>query len=192
MKFDNFLVNFEKYLAKYEDKSKAEQLLTVEIDRIVEQIKKGQREWTLNDLEKIVIWKGLQRELPKIRKNDAKDVQEILIAAFKIQNERVRIRLLKTINGVGPSIISAILMFYAKEEYGVLDFHAWNALHAFNKDLIRREITKEKLPFKKAGIFNLSELFLYLDIIRRIAQMKNTTARNVDKALFAYDAFGEI
>ena len=192
MKFDKFLLSFEKYLAKYEEESKNEQPLTVEIDKIIEKIKKGQTEWTLKDLEKIVVWKRLQRELHRIRKNDAEDVREILTAAFKIQNEKARIRLLKTINGVGPSIISAILMFYDKEQYGVLDFHAWNALHAFNKDLILWGITNWRLPLKKAGIFNLSELFLYLDIIRRIAQIKNTAARNVDKALFTYDAFGKI
>jgi len=144
----------------------------------------------MSDLKKIVEWKRLKRVNPRITdetRNPPADVDRLLNFALTIQNERLKIEVLNLIHGVGPALASALLTFTNPQDYGVIDYHAWNALHWLGKDLVRRKFAIKKFGFKKSGVFTIPELLDYLNVVRRLAKENDTTARNVDKALFAYD-----
>ena len=91
--------------------------------------------------------------------------------------ERIKIHILTAIEGVSYPATSAILMFYDKVNYPVIDIRVWQQLY-------------------KAGMvttnprgqgFRLNEWITYLDVMRRIATQTNLTARQVEKRLFDID-----
>lgn len=190
-KLDTFLRDFEQYTQLYDRKEDPQEHdLTLRLREIGSEVRLGNTSWTMLDLKAIVEWKRLKRVNPRIKnetRNPPADVERLLKFAFTVQDERLKIEVLDLIHGVGPALVSAILTFTNPEHYGVIDYHAWNALRSFNQDLLRKGLARKRFRFKKHGSFTASELLDYLDVIRGIAQRRNTSARNVDKALFTYD-----
>lgn len=192
-RFDAFLRDFERYTELFDKNEKEDSKmhqLTLDLQEIGSQVRNGIRSWTTPDLKRIVEWKGLNRVGPRITnrtRNPGTDVNKLLKFALSIREERLKIEILNLIHGVGPALASTLLTFTNPKNYGVIDYHAWNALHSLGKDLVRKKITVKKFGFKESGVFTVPELLDYLSVIRKLAKTKNTTARNVDKALFAYD-----
>ena len=101
---------------------------------LIERFKREQKA-TKSDLEKAFLWKfqgglaGRGKHIFKyVEKQDDFVIERLTELAFYVQDDRLRLKLLTTINGVGPSMASVILTFFDPENYGVLDFHVWRGL----------------------------------------------------------------
>lgn len=130
---------------------------------------------TKSDLIKINEWKfsGLKgRKKINLRNisDDDSFIKLISQNAFKIKNDKHKIKLLSTLDGVGVALASVILTFYDPKNYGVIDIHVWREL--FGKE--------------PQDMFNVKKEF-YLKLIKRlreIAKKYNLKVRDVEKALY--------
>lgn len=131
---------------------------------------------TKKDLIRVVKWKfqgrleGRQKRV--LRFLNAVD-DEFIIGlsrlAFKTKDDRKRVRLFCTIDGVGSAVASTILAFYDPEKYGVFDIHAW------------RELFGEE---PKSLFTDMKNIFRFFERIREIALKTELSCRDVEKALF--------
>lgn len=135
------------------------------------------RRATKEDLEKIIKWKfqgrltGRQKmNLTRINRVEDSVIKKITGLAFEMPTDKLKLKLLMSIDGVGASVGSVILTFYDPDNYGVLDFHAWHGL--YNND-------------KK--IFTEQECLKYFKDLRNLAREVNLPCRDVEKALFKKD-----
>jgi hypothetical protein len=135
------------------------------------------RSWTKAELENLLQKKRLHHFLPKI--DGSPNLQKHLVYAFKVQEEKTRIEALCEIPGIGPALASVILESMYPETYGALNYHAWNALRLLSFNLPKKRASHDS--------FTVHELIRYLEIIRRLARERGTTAAQVGKALYAYD-----
>ena len=124
----------------------------------------------------ILKWKS-PRPLRYYEKNSDSDFREISRIAFSSKEERVKIHILTALEGVHYPAASAILMFYDKKKYPVIDIRVWQQLH--NAGLVKTN--------PRGQGFRLNEWITYLNIIRNIASETNLTARQVEKRLFDID-----
>jgi hypothetical protein len=125
---------------------------------------------------KILKWKS-PRPLRHYELNSDNDFKEISKLSFESKDERVRMHVLTALNGVNYPAASAILMFYDKELYPIIDIRVWKQLY-------------------KAGLvdtnargqgFKLKEWQRYLATIRELAGKLKLTPRQVEKRLFDID-----
>jgi hypothetical protein len=135
------------------------------------------RHATKEDLEKIIKWKfqgrlaGRQKmNLTRISRVEDWVIKKITGLAFEMPTDKLKLKLLTAIDGVGASVASVILTFYDPDNYGVLDFHAWHGL--YNND-------------KK--IFTEQECLRYFKDLRAKAREVGLPCRDVEKAIFKKD-----
>lgn len=135
------------------------------------------RHATKEDLEKIIKWKfqgrlaGRQKmNLTRISRVEDWVIKKITGLAFEMPTDKLKLKLLTAIDGVGASVASVILTFYDPDNYGVLDFHAWHGL--YNND-------------KK--IFTEQECLRYFKDLRAKAREVGLPCRDVEKAIFNKD-----
>jgi len=99
-----------------------------------------------------------------------KDVTEL---ALKIpndeNNEKFKVRILCTLDGIGIPRASAILTMDNPDAYGIIDVNAWFALTG-----------KEKIGF------NEKDWIRYLKQIKGLAKRHGKTPRQIDMALMKY------
>jgi hypothetical protein len=125
---------------------------------------------------KILKWKS-PRPLRYYESNSPKDFKEITKIAFNTKNERLRIHILTALRGVKYPAASALLMFYDKTRYPVIDIRVW-------KQLFKAGYVSSNA---KGQGFTLEEWELYLEVIRNLAAKHNLIVRQVEKKLFDAD-----
>lgn len=134
---------------------------------------------TKKDLKKIVKWKFQSKRLKGRRTrilNLLKEVEksyikEISKLAFKRKEDKYRLKLFETIDGIGNSIGSVILTFYNPEKYGILDIHSWRGL--FGEEPSNLYSTKNALKFLKK--------------LRKKSLETDLSCRDIEKAYFEKD-----
>jgi hypothetical protein len=138
---------------------------------------KKKRHATKKDLQEIIGWKfqgrlkGRQQlNLERLNGVDNWIIEKITALAFEVPGDRLKLKLLMAIDGVGTSVASVILAFYDPENYGVLDFHAWHGL--FNSE-------------KKS--FTQQDCLRYFEGLRKLSKKVGLPCRDVEKALFKKD-----
>jgi len=128
------------------------------------------------DLIRVVKWKfqgrleGRQKRIIKLLKDtDEKFILKLSKFAFSIDDDRTRIKLLCTIDGVGSALASTLLTFYDPNNYGVFDIHAWREL--FGKEA-------------NSLFTNDRNVLRFFGRLRDIARENKMPCRDVEKALF--------
>lgn len=131
---------------------------------------------TKEQLLEILKWKS-PRPLRHYQANSEQAVKEITALAFATKNDDLKIHILTAMTGVNYPAASAILMFYDKKKFPVLDIRVWQQLH------------KAKLVNSNARgqNFTLQQWNSYLKVIRGLAKELELTARQVEKRLFDHD-----
>ena len=118
-------------------------------------------------LKKVVRWKS-QRRAGLIEENDYDYIKEITEWSFRTTNERVRIEVLRLLDGVEWPTASVILHFFHRDPYPILDFRAmWS---------INLENYTYSLPFWRE----------YTSFCRDIAAHNQVDIRTLDAALWQY------
>lgn len=127
-------------------------------------------------LLKILRWKST-RPLKHYEANTNEEVQEITTLAFGTKNDNLKAHILTALKGVNYPAASAILMFYDKTKYPVLDIRVWTQLY------------KAKLvnSNERGQNFTLQQWEDYLKVIRELAKDLNLTPRQIEKRLYDYD-----
>ncbi len=133
---------------------------------------------TWKEFDEICEWKLRQqyeRQRP-LRKANVEVIEDVTKLALTITHGdpdyelELRIRILRTLRGVGTAIASAILTLVYPDEYAIIDFRCWRQL--FDKE--------------RRG-FSTSEYKRYMQKIRSLSQELGWTPREVDGAIWRYD-----
>jgi hypothetical protein len=122
---------------------------------------------------KILKWKS-PRPLQNYKSNSDEDFIEITKLAFDTQNEKLKIHILTFLKGVSFPAASALLMFYDKTNYPIIDIRVWKELYNFSL------VTTNE----RGQGFTLEQWWTYLKVIRKLANETGLTARQVEKRLF--------
>ncbi len=132
---------------------------------------------TKEDLETVIRWKfqgrltgRQQMNLARLKPVEDWVIKRITGLAFEVPGDRVKLKLLMSIDGVGASVASVLLAFYDPDNYGVLDFHVWHGL--FDND-------------KKT--FTEQDCLKYFKKLRKLARQVGLPCRDVEKAIFKQD-----
>jgi len=131
---------------------------------------------TKEDLTRVVKWKfqgrleGRQGRILKFLNTvDNEFIIDLSRLAFRAKDDKKRIQLLCTIDGVGTAVASTILAFYNPKNYGVFDIHAWREL--FGKE-------------PNSLFTDMKNIFRFFERLREIALKTKLPCRDVEKALF--------
>lgn len=120
----------------------------------------------------ICLWKSRRpKKLYELNTNEGIITKSKL--AFKEKDEFRKIQLLTELEGVGIPTASAILSVVNPEKYPIIDERC---IQTFRKFGI--------IDWK---IITANRWIEYLNIIRKLAKNNNKTAREIEKALFAYN-----
>ena len=123
-------------------------------------------------LYEVAYWKT-HRKSKIVKNNPDEIVKDVTELALKITNdeynEKYKIRILCSLDGIGIPRASVILTMSNPDEYGIIDFYAWLAL------------TGEE----KRG-FNENNWIEYLKQIKGLAKKHGKTPRQIDMALMKY------
>jgi hypothetical protein len=119
-------------------------------------------------LYEVARWKTV-RVSKIVKKNPDSMVKSITAFALKISDEKYKIRILSSLDGIGIPRASAILAMSDPEKYGVIDINAWLALTG-----------------EKKQSFDDSDWIWYLKQIRKLAKKHRKTPRQIDMVLMKY------
>ncbi len=123
---------------------------------------------TKDELQQIAYWKA-PRSSGHIRSNSEDYVQEITAFALEARNERSRIEILTSLDGVSWPTASVILHFCHKDPYPIIDYRAlWSV--------------SLELPSQ----YGFELWWCYADFCRKIAQKNHVDMRTLDRALWQY------
>jgi hypothetical protein len=132
---------------------------------------------TKGDLEEIIGWKFQGRllgrrkiNLVRLRGVEEGVIRKVTALAFEMPTDKLKLKLLTGIDGVGISVASVILTFYDPDNYGVLDFHVWHGLYGSDKK-----------------VFTEQECLKYFRDLRTWAREVGLPCRDVEKAIFKKD-----
>ncbi|WP_423130163.1 hypothetical protein [Gaoshiqia sp. Z1-71] len=125
---------------------------------------------------RILKWKS-PRPLIRYESNSELDFIDITKLAFGTQNDKLKIHILTSLMGVSYPAASALLMFYDKTIFPVIDIRVWKEL--YNAGLVSNN--------ERGQGFTLEQWWTYVKIIRKISHETNLTARQVEKRLFDYN-----
>jgi len=129
----------------------------------------------------ILKWKS-PRPIRYYEQNSESDFITISKLAFQSPLEKLGIHILTGLKGVNYPSASAILMFYDKTKYPIIDIRVW-------KQLYKAGLVKTNA---RGQGFRLNEWEKYLDIIRELAIKTKLTPRQVEKRLFDIDKIEQI
>jgi hypothetical protein len=144
--------------------------------KILNEKKNYQNYLNKNQLLQILKWKS-PRPLRHYKKNEDDFIKHVTKLSYKENNDRLKIHILTSLNGVKYPSASAILMFKDPTNYPVIDIRVWKQLHKF-------KLVKEN---PSGTNFTLDQWLLYLEIIRHYAKQYGLKAREIEKKLFDYD-----
>ena len=131
---------------------------------------------TKEQIIKILKWKS-PRPLNYYKSNSEKEIIEITKLAFSVENEQLKFHILTALKGVNFPSASAILMFYDRKNYPVLDIRVWQQLYNFG-------LVNEN---PKGQNFSLNQIEIFLKVIRNLSNNLNLDARNIEKRIFDFD-----
>lgn len=137
---------------------------------------KSQGYLTKSEFLKIAKWKS-PRPINFYLQNDELTIRRVTELAFQITDDNIKIHILTSLVGVNIPTASAILMFYDKEKFPVIDIRVWTQLYKM------QQVSENE----KGQAFTLNQWRLYLQIIRKFASLLNVSARQIEKRLFDYD-----
>ena len=127
-----------------------------------------------DELYDLVHWKS-SRSARLI--NDSEPVvKQITGEAFGLDDDWKKLNKLTDLKGVGKPVASAILHFYDKDDYPILDKHALCTL-----GINHREVNYDE-PFWRR----------YVDFCRKNAKHYDVSMRTLDRALWKYSASGAV
>lgn len=146
--------------------------------KLLESTKIYRRKGFLNKPQaiKILKWKS-PRPLRHYEINDENYIKNVTQLAFQVDNDKLKIHILAALKGVNYPSASAILMFFDPINYPVIDIRVW-------KELYKMNLVQEN---PRGMSFTLEQWSKYLQIIRRIGNHYNLTAREIEKRLFDYN-----
>jgi hypothetical protein len=137
---------------------------------------------TKSDLKRVIAWKFQGRLLGRrnlvlgfLKTTNDEYIRDVSELAFKYEKDEDRLKLLQTINGVGPSLSSVILSFYDPQRYGILDIHAWRGL--FGADV-------------KLNSSQRKQVLRFFTRLREISAETGLPCRDIEKAYFLKDKAG--
>jgi len=154
----------EYWADKYPDKPKDEQLVAA-----LRSAKK-RKAITLDELIEIVRWKST-RALPRAMRNTPDEVAELSRAALSTAHERLRVDYLRALHGVEWPMASVVLHFLHREKYPVLDVRALRTLGV-----------------KQPNTYTQDFWMRYVQVTREASQTLCVTMRDLDRALWQWDA----
>ena len=157
---------FLEYFSNNDEQFAREQELT---DKTLVDKVQQQEYLDLTLLKKIAHWKS-PRRAARIDLNSENDVKEITRYAFTTQSERVRYGILQLLDGVRLPTASAILHFFHKEPYPIIDVRALSSIG------INKKGNNYPFPFWQT----------YVDFCRTLAKSSNVDMRTLDRALWEY------
>jgi hypothetical protein len=128
---------------------------------------------TKNQDIKILKWKSHR---PLRFYNQNKNFESVTKLALRQTDEKLKIHILTSFKGINYPCASAILMFYDRTMYPVLDIRVWKKLYECG-------LLKENPHGRN---FKLDQWEKYLKIIRNLARKNNLTARQVEKRIFEF------
>ena len=131
---------------------------------------------TKEQIIKILKWKS-PRPLNYYKSNSEKEIIEITKLAFSVENEQLKFHILTALKGVNFPSASAILMFYDRGNYPVLDIRVWQQLYNFG-------LVSEN---PKGQNFSLNQIEIFLKVIRNLSNNLSLDARNIEKRIFDFD-----
>ncbi|HEX8607162.1 MAG TPA: hypothetical protein VF679_00835 [Pedobacter sp.] len=123
----------------------------------------------------ILKWKS-PRPLIPYEINTDQDFEDMTLLAFKSNGDKAKMNILTTLSGVSYPSASALLMFFDKEVYPVIDIRVWKELYRFG--LLEKN--------ERGQGFTLSQWIDYLKVIRTLAKEHKLSARQIEKRLFDY------
>lgn len=153
---------------------------TIELFKQFKSLEK-QDSLTKEQLLQILRWKS-PRPLRHYEANSEKDIREITTLAFATKNDSLKIHILTALTGVNYPAASAILMFYNRTKFPVLDIRVWRQLYA----------AKLVDTNPRGQNFTLKQCEKYIQVIRQLATELNLTARQVEKRLFDHDKKNQV
>ncbi|MDP3062607.1 MAG: hypothetical protein Q8O40_05275 [Chloroflexota bacterium] len=123
-------------------------------------------------------WKT-PRQTSAYKSNDATLVEEATRLAYVVQNEYLKLHVLLALRGVGVPVASTILHFLLPGAFPIFDVHA------------RGTLAKVGTWTRSVGDARADAWMEYVAIMRKIAHAAGVGLRELDKALYAYDKWGE-
>lgn len=138
---------------------------------------KKQGHMTKEQLLQIVEWKfktmpGREKRERNLLKDIAEnDIRLISAAVFGVKEDKLRLKLLSAIPGVGLAMASTVMTFYEPESYGIYDIHSWRGL------MRSRE--------SKSAVW--SDLEEFWTALRNEAKKFGMSCRDLEKAYFKKD-----
>ena len=124
----------------------------------------------MNELQTVCNWKSL-RPAWHLDKNEESLVQDVTRFALKTEYDKAAIESLTILHGVGAATASAILHFFHKKDYPILDFRAlWSV----------SLIEGEKYNYSYALWSK------YVEFCRQMAKEADVSMRDLDRALWQY------
>lgn len=132
--------------------------------------------------ERVLSWKlrsQRQRVAAHLDKLTDQLVEELTGTAFRVRHpeqsvlDRVRVEVLIALPGVGLGVASALLTLYYPNQYGIIDFRAWDEVN--ERDPSQAPITR---------VFTVGHLFEYLTKIRAYSAKHAIPTQKVDFALW--------
>ncbi|MBF0523357.1 MAG: hypothetical protein HQL24_09935 [Candidatus Omnitrophica bacterium] len=163
-----------EWLRRYNDE---EDLYNTGLEEELRKVFRENRFMTKPEFLKIIKWKFMtmpgreQREKNLIELIPDESIKAISFAAFKIEDDKLRMKLLGCIPGAGLAVASTILTFYDPEKYGIYDIHSW------------RGVMETKEPENAT----LNDFEKFLIALRRKAGSLKMSCRDFEKACFKRD-----
>ena len=132
--------------------------------------------FTKDLLFEIAYWKS-QRKAYLCKINTKRVIIRTLNKISEINDERDKIKhLINNLWGVGVPVASAILTIIDPKNYGLIDYKVWQILYLY-----------EQLDNKPKGRnLSVKDWLQYLELIHKLAQSLNVSARTIDRTLFEY------
>jgi len=129
---------------------------------------------TKDDLKNIIDWKFQRQKGRKKRfmkmfdRVDSLYVENVTNLVFETEDDKYRLKLLKTMDGIGYSLATVILSFYDPKRYGIFDRHSW------------RGLTKEESKVN----YNYKNTNKFLEKLRKLSEKYDLPCRDIEKAYF--------
>ena len=133
---------------------------------------------TPQQLRDVAKWKSGERTLPHLTKNAAEEVKECSAVAFAAQTDRLRIHALLALDGISWPTASAILHFVFPGRFPILDVRAMGT------------VGKIRADSKQSPNYTLPLWTQYAKLCRETAERYGVTLRDLDRALWMWDAEG--
>jgi len=127
---------------------------------------------------KLGCWKSA-RQLPAYKANDERLIEEATRLAYEVTNERIKLHILRVLNGVQVAVASTILHFLQPDTFAIFDIR------------VRRSLKKAGKWDRDENVASDEAWQEYVALMRNLSSSLGVTLRELDKALWAYDKWGQ-